>query len=56
MCIEFSLLVLNGFCNEKESSAFTFVSPNGNSTNDYFIASDDFLTYVMILPYLYNLI
>jgi hypothetical protein len=43
MCVEFSLIILKGIYAGDITGCYTFISPNGNSVNDYFIVSDDFM-------------
>ena len=40
MCAGFGLIVLNGINKFDASDTFTFISPHGNSVNDYFIVSE----------------
>ena len=43
LCAAFDLCILNGCINKTDSNSFTFISPNGSSVIDYFIATRDLL-------------
>eukprot|EP00745_Piridium_sociabile_P026954 TRINITY_DN4326_c0_g2_i4.p2 TRINITY_DN4326_c0_g2~~TRINITY_DN4326_c0_g2_i4.p2 ORF type:complete len:312 (-),score=25.13 TRINITY_DN4326_c0_g2_i4:639-1574(-) len=45
MCTCLELLILNGICTPEQSHKCTCLSTTGNSTNDYFLVSPDFLHY-----------
>ena len=43
VCAAMGFTILNGFCCGDEVGRFTYVADNGNSVNDYFLVSDNFL-------------
>ena len=43
LCFNYSLFIINGIGNCKDSGKFTFISPNGNSVIDFFLVSNDLI-------------
>jgi hypothetical protein len=43
LCSALGLIILNGVCNGDLEGRYTYISDSGNSVNDYFITSANFL-------------
>ncbi len=46
MCCALELGILNGVCNGDRQGRYTYISETGNSVNDYYLASFDFMDHV----------
>ena len=46
LCISLNFFIINGMSKGDNQGLFTYVSTHGNSVNDYFLVSDDLLSFV----------